>query len=75
MDEKTKEFNKITVGHVVQKYKKLKNGTFVCVGQDFVDGDVFFEDTYYGEDVEVDESKVVDCPMLMEQPKHIPFPE
>lgn len=39
------EFNKITVGYVVQYFKRDKDGLAVCTGQDFCGGDdVEFED-------------------------------
>ena len=48
MSEKSKtltHFNKITTGYVIQNYATLKNGTTVCVGQEFIAGDqVDYED-------------------------------
>lgn len=65
---------KITVGFVIQDYKKLSNGTLVATGQEFIAGDqVDYEDDN-GEAISIDTSKEVDCPFDMVQPKHIPFP-
>jgi len=44
-----KEFNKITVGFVIQKFEE-KDGKMVCTEQNFVAGDqVDYEDVKYGE--------------------------
>ena len=40
MDTKVEEFNKVTIGYVIQNYKTLDNGTHVCTGQEFIAGDV-----------------------------------
>lgn len=74
MDKKNTEFNKVTLGYVIQNYKTLENGTHVCTGQEFIAGDVFYEDLDASKDVEVDTTKEVYCPFEMVQPKHIPFP-
>jgi hypothetical protein len=65
---------KITIGYVVQDYTKLSNGTLVCTGQEFIAGEVSYEDSQYGEEISIDTSKEVYCPFEMTQPKHIPFP-
>lgn len=70
---------KITVGFVIQDYKKLSNGTLVCTGQEFIAGDqVDYEDNR-GEHIDITdlhvETKEVYCPFDMMQPKHIPFPD
>lgn len=35
----TLEFNKVTTGFVVQKYRKNQSGKYVCIHQEFVAGD------------------------------------
>jgi hypothetical protein len=65
---------KITVGFVIQDYKKLPNGTLVCTGQEFIAGDQVDYENEMGETVEVDTLKEVYCPFEMMQPKHVPFP-
>ena len=39
-----KAHNKITTGFVIQKYVELDDGRLVCLGQDFVAGEVDYED-------------------------------
>ena len=51
------EFNKITVGFVVQKYKTMGNGSHVCIGQEFVAGDQVDYENLNGEPVTVDTLK------------------
>ena len=75
MSKTLTHFNKITVGYVIQNYVTLKNGTTVCVGQEFVAGEVEYEnDTGQGVYEMIDISKEVYCPFEMLQPKHIPAP-
>ena len=71
---KIDEYQKITVGFVVQNYITLSNGVTVCQSQNFVAGDDVSREAD-GEVIEVDIDKEVYCPFEMEQPKHIPFPQ
>ena len=66
-----KTHKKITTGFVVQDYEELPDGSFVCVGQEFVAGLVDYEDRF-GEAVKFDVLKEVYCPFLMVQPKPVP---
>lgn len=72
-EEETPEyFNKITEGYVIQNYKRLPNGTTVCIGQEFkAIGDVHYEDND-SKPVNINTEKEVYCPFEMEQPKPIP---
>ena len=69
------EFNKITVGFVIQNYTTLPNGTTVCTEQEFIAGDQVDYETTGGAPIEVDTDKEVYCPMDMVQPKQIPVVE
>ena len=66
-----KTHKKITTGFVVQEYKELPNGSFVCVGQEFVAVLVDYENDM-GDAVEVDTSKEKYCTYDMVQPKPVP---
>jgi predicted RNA-binding Zn-ribbon protein involved in translation (DUF1610 family) len=66
-----KKHAKITDGYVIQTYITLPNGTLVCQGQEFIAGEVHYEDDE-GQFVEVDVSKEVYCPFEMKDPKQIP---
>ncbi len=80
------EFNKITNGFVIQKYKTLPDGTTICVGQEFITGEVSYEtldgtclidgeiigEGPFHDDIETfDTDKEVYCPFKMVQPKEI----
>lgn len=49
------EFNKITTGFVVQKYRKDNSGKFGCIHQEFVAGDDVQFETLKGESIETPE--------------------
>lgn len=83
---KIEEFNKITNGFIIQKYKTLSNGTTICAGQEFIAGDVAYETLdgvglYDGEiigdgplhdDIETfNTDKEVYCPFETVQPKEV----
>ena len=63
------EFNKITTGYVIQRYKTLPNGALVCIGQEFIAGDQVDYETTGGEPIEIDTMKEVYYPFHMVQPK------
>ena len=72
----TTKFRKITIGYVIQDYETLPNGTHVCTEQEFIAGEVSYENPTYGDDIDtVDTDKEVYCNFNMEQPKHLPFPK
>lgn len=68
-------FKKVTIGYVVQDYKTLPNGTYICVSQKFIAGEVSYETSEYGDRIGIDTSKEVYCPFEMTQPMHVPFPD
>lgn len=51
----TLEFNKITTGFVVQKFRKNESGKFICIHQEFVAGDDVQFETLKGDSVEASE--------------------
>jgi len=65
-------FKKITVGYVIQEYQTFGD-THVCLKQEFVAGEVQYESTQYGDQIDtVDTLKETYCPPDMKQPKQIP---
>ncbi len=46
------KFNKITVGFVVQSFKKNADGKFICTSQDFIAGDDVQFENVKGEPIE-----------------------
>ena len=68
--ENIKEYQKITVGFVVQTYKANDVDNFVCIEQDFIAGDEVSREDEIGNDIDhkIDDTKEVDCPMNMVQP-------
>ena len=62
---------KITNGFVIQTYITLPNGTLVCQEQEFIAGDVDYENEQ-GETISIDTSKEQYCHFIMVQPKPIP---
>lgn len=48
----TLEFNKVTTGFVVQKFRKNELGKFICIHQEFVAGDDVQFETLKGDPVE-----------------------
>jgi len=68
-------FKKVTIGRVVQIYKTLSNGIHICKSQKFIaetDEEVKYETAEYGDKIEIDKSKEVDCSFEMTQPMHVP---
>ena len=65
-------FNKITIGYVIQKYKRLETGVLVCIGQEFIASDEVTYETDDCEAVEIDKDKELYCPLEMVQPKPLP---
>jgi len=65
------EFNKITTGFVIQKYKTLDNGTYVCIGQEFVASDQVDYETIDGEHTTINPNNEVYCSFGMVQPKEV----
>ncbi|RKY12546.1 MAG: hypothetical protein DRP65_00805 [Planctomycetota bacterium] len=49
------EFNKVTTGFIVQKYRKNSTGKFACVHQEFIAGDDVQFENVKGESIEVPE--------------------
>ena len=49
------EFNKITTGFVIQKYRKDMAGKFTCIHQEFIAGDDVQFENLKGESIEVPE--------------------
>jgi len=49
------EFNKVTTGFVVQKYRKNNTGKFTCIHQEFVAGDDVQFENLKGDSIEVPE--------------------
>jgi hypothetical protein len=70
-----KEFHKITIGFVVQKYTTLDNDTMICTEQTFVAGDQVTYEDLEGKVIEVDPNKEVCCPFGMRTPRPIPNTE
>jgi hypothetical protein len=64
------EHNKITRGFTIQRFITFPDGTMICQDQEFVAGEVDYENMD-GETIEVDTSKEVYCPFNMEQPKQV----
>ena len=62
-------FNKVTTGFVIQSYATLPDGTHVCVGQEFLAGEVQYESTEYGDGLDVDTDNECYEPLDMIQPK------
>jgi len=59
------EFNKVTTGFVVQKYRKNSAGKFTCINQEFIAGDdVQFENTK-GDPIEAPEHEYQPFNMTM----------
>lgn len=67
-----KTHKKITNGFVIQDYKRLPNGTLVCTGQEFIAGDVDYENDDGEQICDLDIAKEVYCPFEMKQPKDVP---
>ena len=63
---KANEFNKITVGFVIQKYKRDDKGVARCVSQSFIAGDQCDYETENGDTL--DEQNEEYCPFEMIQP-------
>lgn len=59
------EFNKITTGFVVQKYRKNSAGKFKCIHQEFVAGDDVQFETTKGEPIEAPEHEYQPFHMLL----------
>jgi len=53
----TLEFNKVTTGFVVQKYRKNESVGFVCIHQEFVAGDDVQFENLKGDSIEVPEHR------------------
>jgi len=51
------KFNKITVGFVVQAYKKTPDGDFICTSQEFITGDQVDYEDEKGNSIEPPEHK------------------
>jgi len=49
------EFNKVTTGFVIQKYRKNSTGKFSCINQEFIAGDDVQFETLKGDSIEVPE--------------------
>jgi hypothetical protein len=64
-----KEYNKITVGFVTQKFVLSPDGVFRAESQEFIAGDDITRENEYGEIVDVDVDKEVYCPFNMKAPR------
>ena len=59
------EFNKVTTGFVVQKYRKNSTGKFTCVNQEFIAGDDVQFENLKGDSIEAPEHEYQPFNMTM----------
>jgi len=59
------EFNKVTTGFVIQKYRKNSTGKFACIAQEFIAGDDVQFENPKGEPIEAPEHEYQPFNMLL----------